>query len=587
MEYKLDFEDVQFTLFDFLKAGEILPQMPRFEGQGEEMYRSVLEEVVKFSKNEIAPLNESGDRVGAQVKDGRVVMPEGFKAALAQYTANGLMGIDINPEYNGLGLPSTISIVASEFVMGACASFAFFSLLTRGDCDLLQTFGSEEQKQLFIPNMLSGRWTGTMCLTEPQAGSAVGDITSTAVKNDDGTYSIQGTKIFITCGNHDLAENVIHLVLARVEGDAAGTKGISLFIVPEKWVEADGSTGADNDVKLVSIEHKMGIKASPTCLLQFGDEGKCRGLLVGKQSEGMIYMFHLMNEARIGTGQQGVAIGGTAYEHALQYSKERVQGNGQLIIEYPDVKRLLMTQKAYVEGLRALTYEAALFADRAWHSKDEAEREEYGAYLGLITPVCKAFGSDMGFRITELAIQTYGGYGYIQDYPVEQYMRDTKIASLYEGTNGIQAMDLIGRKFLRNRGENLKRYLTRLQKGLEASSSQESLAPYAKKVAGTLGHFSQSALKVAQLAGDKPDYVGLAATPFLRALGDIICAELLVRRAALALEQLAQNPNAERKQFLEGKVAVAKFYVEQLLPEAEMNLTRIDSGDVSALEPVL
>lgn len=586
MDYKVDSEDIKFTLFDFFKAGD-LAQFPRFSGQGEEMYLSVLEEAQKFAQNEIAPLNESGDREGVQVVDGRVKMPKGFKETLEKFAANGFMGIDINPEFNGMGLPSTINIAVSEFVMGGCASFAFFHLLTRGDCDLLQNFSNEEQKQLFIPKMTTGQWTGTMCLTEPQAGSAVGDLTSTAKKNEDGTYSIQGTKIFITCGNHDLTENIIHLVLARIEGDAPGTKGISLFIVPEIWVNQDGSLGENNDVKLVSIEHKMGIKASPTCLLQFGDEGKCRGLLVGEASKGMVYMFHLMNEARVATGQQGVALGAAAYEYALDYSKERVQGNKQTIINYPDVRRLLMTQKAYVEGLRALMFEGAIFVDHAWHHPDSEVREEYEAFSGILTPVCKAFGSDMGFRVTELAIQTYGGYGYVQDYPVEQYMRDLKIASLYEGTNGIQAMDLIGRKFLRNEGKNLQCYMERVVGQMKEVDEREELKPAAGRVLATIEKFSKMAHKIAGQAGSNPAYVGLSATPFLRALGDILCSQILLRRASAALDQLKENPHEERARFLSGKVEVAIFYAHQLLPEAELNIQRINSGDMSALADVL
>jgi len=586
MEYKCDFEDIKFTLFDFLEVGQ-LASFPRFEGQADEMYASVLEETLKFCKNEVAPLNESGDRIGAQVFEGSVVMPKGYKETLAHFAANGFMAIDIDPEFGGLGLPATINIAASEFVMGACPSFAFFHLLTRGDCDLLQNFGSEGEKKLYLPPMTSGKWTGTMCLTEPQAGSAVGDLSTVAKKNADGSYSLSGTKIFITCGKHDLTDNIIHLVLARVEGDAPGTKGISLFVVPERRVNPDGSLGEDNDIKLVSIEHKMGIKASPTCLLQFGDEGRCQGYLVGEQSQGMKYMFHLMNEARVATGQQGVAIGATAYEHALGYAKDRVQGNKQLIINYPDVRRLLMTQKAYVEGLRALMFETAIFVDYAWHHPDEKVREEYAGHVGLMTPVCKAFGSDMGFRVTELAIQAYGGYGYIQDYPVEQYMRDLKIASLYEGTNGIQAMDLIGRKVLRDQGKALQAYFERMTPQVQAVAERDELKEGAQKVLRSIEDLAKTARFVGGRAGEQPAYVGLSATPFLRALGDIACAQLLLRRAAVALDQLKDNPRPERCKFLKGKVEVAKFYAQQILPEAETNMVRIQSGDTSALEDVL
>jgi len=585
MEYKVDFEDVNFTLFDFLKP-EQLASFPRYQGQSNEMYRQILEEGLKFAKNELAPLNEKGDRIGAKVVDGRVKMPEGFKEALAAFGQNGFMSIDLNPEYGGMGLPTVINTAVSEFIMGSCTSFAFFHLLTRGDCNMMQAFASPELNKIFLPKMESGEWGGTMCLTEPQAGSAVGDLTTTAKKNADGSFMIQGTKIFITCGDHDLTPNIVHLVLARIEGDPAGTKGISLFVVPARRVNADGSLGQDNDVKLVSIEHKMGIKASPTCLLQFGDKGQCQGFLVGKPMEGMKYMFQLMNEARLAVGQQGVALAGPAYEHALGYAKERTQGGKTLIIDYPDVRRMLMTMKAYVEALRCLILEAGLFVDIGWHHPDAHVREEYEGYLGLMTPVCKAFGSDMGFRVTELSIQTYGGYGFVSDYPAEQYMRDLKIASLYEGTNGIQAMDLIGRKFLKNAGENLKRYLGHIAGQVKAAGEKAELKPLADKCLAAMDRFGKAAQYIAKNAGDQA-YVGLAATPFLRAFGDVICAQLLVRRAAVAVEQLAQKPSAERTRFLQGKIEVARFYVEQLLPEADLNIARIQTADKSALSDIL
>ncbi len=582
MEYKVDLEDIFFTAFDFLNTGQ-LTALPRFQGQTEDMYRSVVDEALKFAKNEIAPLNEKSDRIGCKVVNGRVVMPEGFQEALTAFGQNGFMSIDLNPQYNGMGLPTTVNTLVSEFIMGACASFAFFHLLTRGACNVIQSFGSEEQKQRYLSRMNTGEWCGTMCLTEPHAGSAVGDITTTAKKQSDGSYLIKGQKIFITCGDHALTSNIIHLVLARVEGDAPGTKGISLFIVPAKRVGADGSLGQDNDVSLVSIEHKMGIKASPTCLLAFGEKDQCQGFLIGQQTQGMVYMFQLMNEARLAVGQQGVALSAPAYEYALSYAKERTQGGKTLILQYPDVRRMLMTQKAYVEALRALVTEAAFMVDMAWHHSDEKVRHEYEALAGLMTPVAKAFGSDMGFRVTELAIQTYGGYGYTQDYPVEQYMRDLKIASIYEGTNGIQAMDLIGRKFLRDGGKNLMKYSGRTSQQLQEVSSHAELKPLADKILGVMAKFGQAAGHVGQKAVSDGNFPGYVATPFLRAFSDIVCASILVRRAAVALKQLPSAPTAERKKFLQGKVEVARFYVEQLLPEADLNIARINSDDVSAL----
>ncbi|QQR80266.1 MAG: acyl-CoA dehydrogenase [Deltaproteobacteria bacterium] len=364
-------------------------------------------------------------------------------------------------------------------------------------------------------------------------------------------------------------------------------KGFLFFIVPAKRVKDDGSFEQDNDVSLVSIEHKMGIKASPTCLLSFGEKDQCQGFLIGQQTQGMIYMFQLMNEARLAVGQQGVALAGPAYEYALGYAKERTQGGKTLIIQYPDVRRMLMTQKAYVESLRALVAEASIMVDLSWHHPDEKVRHEYESLAGLMTPVAKAFGSDMGFRVTELAIQTYGGYGYTQDYPVEQYMRDLKIASIYEGTNGIQAMDLVGRKFLRDGGKNLMKYSQRTTQQLQEVSSHVELKPLADKILGTMAKFGQAAQRVAQKAVGDGNFPGYVATPFLRAFSDVVCASLLVRRAAVALKQLPTATSAERKKFLQGKVEVAKFYVEQLLPEADLNIARINSDDHSAMTDVL
>jgi alkylation response protein AidB-like acyl-CoA dehydrogenase len=427
-----------------------------------------------------------------------------------------------------------------------------------------------------------------MCLTEPHAGSAVGDLTTSAAPQADGTYRLRGTKIFISCGDHDVTGDIVHLVLARAEGDAPGTRGLSLFVVP-KW-KGDGRR---NDVKVVSLERKMGLHAAPTCQLAFGDEGDCEGTLLGPRSEGMRCMFRMMNSARLATGQQGAAIGGAVYEHARRYAFERTQGGGTPIVEYPDVRRMLMTMKAYVEGLRCLVLECALLVDLAAHHPDADVRDDSEAFLGLMTPVCKAFGADMGFRVTELAIQVFGGMGYTSACPVEQYMRDMKAASLYEGTNGIQAMDLVGRKFLKNRGEHFMRYRAAFERALDAAAEQRDVAPLAARVRATLSRFAEAAGAFALRSIDDAAGVGLAATPFLRALGDLICAQLLVRRAAVAARQLSAGPGSPegaedlaRRRFLRAKIEVARFYVNHLLPEAELNAARVASADRSALADV-
>ncbi|HVE83389.1 MAG TPA: acyl-CoA dehydrogenase [Myxococcales bacterium] len=577
MEYKFDLDDIELTLFELLDLGP-LQAISRFSGQTVEEYRAIVRQAAHFARREVAALNERGDRTGAHLEDGRVRMPEGFRETWRRLGEMGLTAMDLSPEHGGLGLPSAVATAVAELVSGACPSLSAFHLLTHGVGRMVETFGSEALKRQHLPRLASGEETGTMCLTEPHAGSAVGDLRTAATLQPDGSYLIQGTKIFISGGGHDMAEDILHLVLARVVGDAPGTQGISLFAVPSR----------DNDVKVVSLERKMGIHASPTCQMAFGEQGKCRGELLGQRSQGMRCMFQMMNAARLAVGQQGVATGGAAYEHALAYARERTQGGGTLIIEYPDVRRALMTMKAYVEGLRILVQEAALFVDLQEHHPDAAVREGHEGMLGVMTPVLKAFGSDMGFKVTELAMQVFGGAGYTQDVPVEQYMRDLKAASLYEGTNGIQAMDLVGRKFLRNRGEHLNRYRARLAASLEQAAKEAEAAPLAEKVHGALERFADAARVLASRAGEDGKWAGLAATPFLRALGEIMVGEALVRRAAFAARKLREGAEAkERARMLQGKIEVARFHVAQLLPQADAELARVTSEDRSALADVL
>ncbi|HCU23934.1 MAG TPA: acyl-CoA dehydrogenase, partial [Deltaproteobacteria bacterium] len=436
MAYKVNYRDVEFNLFDYLKIQE-LGRAEKYAGYGRDEYSAILSEALKFALKEIDPLFKKSDQVGCRLEKGQVTAPPGFKEAYAHFAANGFIGMDTPATYGGMGLPESLTMAATEFFAGACVAFSMYSGLSRGAAHLIEVFSGEELAKRFVPNMYSGRWGGTMCLTEPQAGSAVGDLATTAVQ-EASHYKIKGNKIFISSGDHDLTENIVHMVLARIEGDPAGTKGISLFIVPKFRIKPDGSRGEPNDVKTVNIEHKMGIKGSSTCTLSFGDNGNCIGYLLGEPRKGMAMMFQMMNEARIACGLQGAAVASTAYENALDYAKTRTQGGKTLIIDYPDVRRMLTTMKAYTEGMRALLLYSAYLDDQAEVEKDPVLKEKYEGRLSLLTPVCKAYCSDLGFRVTELAIQVYGGYGYISEYPVEQYMRDVKISSIYEGTNGIQ-----------------------------------------------------------------------------------------------------------------------------------------------------
>ncbi|MCC6273133.1 MAG: acyl-CoA dehydrogenase family protein, partial [Deltaproteobacteria bacterium] len=422
MAYKVNYRDVEFNLFDYLKIQD-LGQSEKYAGFGRDDFAAILSEALKFAQKEIDPLFKKSDQIGCKHEGDKVTTPPGFKEAYQNFAANGFIAMDVPTTYGGSALPVSVTMGAGEFFVGCCIAFSMYSGLTRGAGHLIEAFGTEDLAKRYVSNMYSGKWGGTMCLTEPQAGSAVGDLTTSAVKEGD-HYKIKGNKIFISSGDHDLTENIVHLVLARVEGDPAGTKGISLFVVPKFRVKDDGSLGEWNDVKTVNIEHKMGIKGSSTCTLSFGDNGSCIGYLLGEQRKGMAMMFQMMNEARIACGLQGAAASSAAYESALEYAKVRTQGGKTLIVDYPDVRRMLITMKAYTEGMRALLLYSAYLDDKENVEKDPATKEKYAGRLSLLTPVCKAYCTDMGFRVSELAMQVYGGYGYISEYPVEQYMRD-------------------------------------------------------------------------------------------------------------------------------------------------------------------
>jgi alkylation response protein AidB-like acyl-CoA dehydrogenase len=456
--------------------------------------------------------------------------------------------------------------------------------------------------------MYSGEWTGTMCLTEPQAGTAVGDLTSVATPIE-GTdeYSIVGNKIFISAGDHDMADNIIHLVLARVPGDAPGTKGISLFAVPKYRFDKDGNIGERNDMYCTAIEHKMGIHASPTCSLSFGDEKECRGYLIGERSRGIIHMFQMMNEARIMTGVQGVASANAAYQLALTYAKERIQSpkitdrspdaKSVAIIEHPDVRRNLMLSKAIAEGIRSMIVETATYADRAANDPDEAVRTKANDLFELLTPICKAYSTDMGFKVTELAIQVHGGYGYIGEYEVEQYMRDLKIASLYEGTNGVQALDLLGRKMRMKGGALFMTWLQDMSVFLESVKSNEALSDIAIAVDKAKNSVAGAAMHFQSNGKAKFEESLLGATPFLEAMGNVHVAKALLHQAQIAsdkLAELAPEGNADELakgddeiKFYAGKIHTARFFANSILPHTVALTKSIQSNDRSALDIVL
>jgi hypothetical protein len=598
MSYKVNLRDVEFNLFEYLNI-QRLQQCEKFSNFSEEDYRAILSEALKFSLKEISPLNKIADQKGCHFENGNVSTPPGFKQAYQNFAANGFIGMDVPTTYGGLALPVSITMATGEFFVGSCVAFSMYSGLSRGAAHLIETFAKKELAEQLVPKMYSGQWGGTMCLTEPQAGSAVGDITTSATPEGD-HYKIKGNKIFISSGDHDLTENIIHLVLARIPGDPEGTKGISLFAVPKIQVNPDGSLGKPNDVKTVNIEHKMGIKGSATCTLSFGDNNECVGYLVGEHKRGMPMMFQMMNEARIACGLQGQAVAGAAYENALDYAKQRPQG-GKVIIDYPDVRRMLTSMKAYVEGMRALLLYAAFLDDQEVTAKDPEEKEKLDGLLGFLTPICKAYCSDFGFRVTEWAMQTYGGYGYISEYPIEQYLRDVKISSIYEGTNGIQALDLIGRKLTQKNGQYFRELYDKLQKFCEAQASHPAFSEEVGRLKKALEKVGQATMKFAEwgMAGNI-DLPQLHAVSYLHSVGDLFIAYLLMEQAMLALGKLeaiwkSQGAEAEEQKakicskneeakFYEGKVKTARFFVNQLLPQVFGRIGGMMSEDLSPMK---
>jgi alkylation response protein AidB-like acyl-CoA dehydrogenase len=607
--FPINMRDMKFILYEWLGI-ERLCEFDKFKDYSRETFDMVLEEAAKLSSEVLAPLNSIADKEGCIFEKGKVRVPEAYHDAFKKYCEGGWIAASVDVESGGQGLPESVGMAAAEMFVGASVSLTTYPGLTRGAANLIESFGTPEQKKLFLEKMYSGQWTGTMCLTEPQAGSAVGDVKAMAKKEGD-HYSLQGTKIFITAGDHNLAENIIHAVLARAENAPPGIKGLSLFIVPKIRVHSDGSLGEPNDVACGGIEHKMGLKGSATCTLNFGDEGKCHAYILGQEGQGIQLMFQMMNEARLGVGLQGFALGNLAYLYALKYAKERIQGvevtkmrdpNAPRvpIIKHPDVRRMLMTMKAYAEGLRALIYRTAYYADLANVATDPKEKEYSENMIDLLIPVVKAYSTDMAFRMTEWAIQVHGGYGYCGEYPVEQLCRDVKITSIYEGTNGIQAMDLVGRKLSLKKGALVMGWMKEINDFIEKHKAHPALGSFMtqlEQAKNTLVNVSMHFAKTAA-AGD-PLYPMLHASPYLEMFGEVELSYLLLDQALVAKEKLqalfdkakANTPEAQARviedqadaAFYSGKIHAAEFFVTNILPQAQSKAATILGGNRSAL----
>jgi alkylation response protein AidB-like acyl-CoA dehydrogenase len=612
-EYLVDTRDVEFVLYEQLG----IERLCRYEKYGEfnkEVFDMVLDQGLKLAREEIAPLNEVADRVGAKFDNGKVTFPKEFHGPYKTYCEGGWIGVSSSPEWGGQGLPRVIGMATAEFFTGACLAFVMTPSLTHGAAHMFETFASDEIKSLYLEKMYAGQWAGTMCLTEPQAGSAVGDIKTMAVKDGD-VYKITGTKIFISSGDHDLTENIIHAVLARTPEGPAGIKGISLFLVPKFRVNPDGTLGEFNDVRCGNIEEKMGIHGSSTCTLNFGDEGNCIGYLIGEENKGIVYMFQMMNGARINVGLQGSALAAAAHRQALQYAKERIQGvdvrsmkdpNAPrvAIIEHPDVRRMLLFGKSVTEATRALLLKTVYYADLAEITEDDVEREKYAGYVELFTPLCKSYSTDMGFEVCVQAMQVLGGYGYCKEYPVEQYARDVKIASIYEGTNGIQGMDLLGRKLAMKGGTLYMNFLNDLSAFVEANRSHGKLGKYVERLGAAKDVLADvsNVFMTKSMSGDML-YPVSHAMPYLNSFSEVVCSWLLLEQALIAQSRLDEifaekgaGDGAAQKSLLEendearfyaGKLDSMKFYVTQILPNVEARATSAKSEDRTILDAVL
>ncbi len=597
--YKADLREYHFLLFEQFGLGNLLGKGP-FEAWGEEEVKTSLAECYRWTREVTGPLNAPADAEGCRVEDGRVITPKGFKEAWKSLYEAGWKSIGVDTEHGGAGAPVSVQILVEEMLSGANTAFNMYPGLAFGAAEVIASFGTTEQKHLHCTRMFGGQWGGTMCLTEPHAGSDVGSAKTSAKKNADGTYAIKGTKIYISGGDHDLAENIIHLVLARVDGAPAGTKGLTLFIVPKVRTNADGTLGKDNDVTVAAIEHKMGINGSATCVLNFGDADSCIGVPVGGDSEinkGMPQMFKMMNGARIAVGVQGIGVASSAFLNALEYTRDRKQGASIThwkdataprvsIIEHADVRRMLLDMKSRVEGIRALVIKLTSHLDEIRLSKDEAAITYHQGQVDLLVPLVKAYGSDQAFRVCETAIQTYGGAGYTRDYPVEQYCRDAKIFSIYEGTNHIQSMDLVGRKLGQAGGANLQAFLGDIGKFVAANKDHAKLAASVKILGQAQEALGGSALKFLMWfqTGNMP-MVPLYATRFLEMMSEVAVGWMLLAGAVIADGKLktvaAGHPD---KAFYEGKLAAANYFAKNVLVGAELKGKQMNDEDKSALE---
>ncbi len=572
-----DRRDVEFVMHEQLDAQSLSALHENFADFNKKTIDLVISEAKNFAVKELLPTNKEGDEQGCTLENGTVTTPESFKRLFKIFNEGEWLATTETPEWGGQGMPMTVASAGIEYFSGANFPFMMYPGLTQGCGHLVEHFGTQEQKDIYLKNLYTGKWCGTMLLTEPGAGSDVGALTTKAIRNDDGTFSIVGEKIFISGGEHDLAENIIHPVLARIEGAPEGTRGISMFLVPKIRVNKDGSLGESNDVVCTGIEHKLGIHGNSTCSLALGSKGNCIGTLLGEENKGMKAMFLMMNAARINVGFQGFACASAAYMYALDYARNRIQGKNLLemmdenpqsvtINKHPDVKRQLMMMKTYVEAMRSLLYFTMYSQDMAKHAPTPEERERYDGFVEVLTPIAKGWVTDRSFEVCSQGMQVYGGYGFIEEYPMAQLLRDCRITLIYEGTNGIQAMDLLGRKLGLKKGKPVMDLLGEMQKTVAAAKELPEIATLAGKVEEVINRFAEVALHMGQTAMSPKVLNAFAnAHPFQDAAGDTVMAWMLLWRASLAAQKLDK---AKKKDvpFYQGMIKSLQFYVETLSP---------------------
>ena len=582
--YNAPLRDMRFVLHE-LHGAEPLPAHKDFTP---ELVDSILEEAAKFCTEMLLPLNASGDLEGCTYENGVVHTPKGFKEAYKGFSEAGWGALNADPQYGGQGAPETLAKLVEEMICSTNLSFGLYPGLSHGAYLALESHGAEELKNQYLPKLVSGEWSGTMCLTEPHCGTDLGMLRTKAVPQDDGSYKITGAKIFISAGEHDMSENIIHLVLARLPDAPPGIKGISLFLVPKFLPDANNKPGERNGVSCAAIEHKMGIKASATCQMNFDD---AKGWLVGTPHKGMQAMFVMMNSERLSVGTQGLGLGEVSYQSAVAYARERLQGRSlsgvkfpdkpaDPLIVHPDIRRNLLTMRAYNEGCRALCVWVAQAMDRANHGTTPEERETADEFVALLTPVVKALFTDLGFDCANLAMQTYGGHGYIRDHGIEQFARDARIAMIYEGTNGVQALDLVGRKLPAHMGRYLRRFFHPVEDFIEGNSNHPFLGKMVQGFGRAFGALQLATAFIAEKGMADPEEAGAAATDYLRLFGLVALGYMWCRMALLSVEKLGHGED----DFYQAKIGTARFFMERILPQAGSLLFTIKAGKAPLMD---